>query len=258
MNRNRIVNRPLRPDWMALALDLACEGSTGRDARERLEIRLRDTELAAVARSKVVETLHPVWLNPPAETARFTRWAIEHSPDVADLRAMNLVALMATYPFVGDVMATVGRLLRADGQVDAAQLRERLKARWGDRDAVNVAERKCILTLRWFGVLTGDRGSGISRPGERFTLTGEWAMWAIAALLLTRQIESTDALTVEAAPEFFFLDVRVPAGAAHPLLERMMSGDRRTTFAQRSEDDAGTSQTLPTETTWLSQRSEGT
>lgn len=233
MNRNRIVNRPIHPDWMASALDLACEGATGRDARERLEIRLRDADLADVARQKVVETIHPVWLNPPPETTPFARWAIERSPEVPDLRPVNLIALMATYPFFGDVTAAVGRLLRVDGHVDAAQLRARLKARWGDRDSVNVAERKCILTLRWFGVLEGERGSGISRAGERFKLDGDWALWTAAGLILARDIESADAATVEAAPELFFLDVRVPSRTDHPLLERSTSGDRRTTFLLR-------------------------
>ena len=234
MNRNRIVNRPVQPSWIATALDLAAEGATGADGRSRLEIRLRDEGLADVARQKVVETLHPVWINPPPETDSFIAWARDRSVEAPDLRPLNLLALMATYPFFGDVLAAVGRLLRTDGQVDAAKLRDRLKSKWGDRDSVNVAERKCIQTLRWFGVLAGDRGSGVSVAGERFVLAGEWAQWSIAALLLSRDIEMTDARTVETAPEFFFLDVLIPAGAPHPLLEVMTAGDQRTIYSLRS------------------------
>ena len=186
-----------------------------------------------MARAKVVEMLHPVWINPPDDTRPFIAWAIEHSPEAPDLRVANLLALMGTYPFFADVLGAVGRLLRTDGFVDAVQLRDRLKARWGDRDSVSLAERKCVLTLRWFGVLEGDRGSGISRAGRSFDLAGDWAMWAVAALLLGRESELTDALTVETAPELFFVKVKVPAASAHPLLERMTSGDRRTTFGLR-------------------------
>jgi hypothetical protein len=143
---------------------------------------------------------------------------------------------MATYPFFADVLGVVGRLLRSDDKVDAVHVRQRLTARWGDRDAVNVAQRKCILTLRWFGVLSGERGSGISVAGERFTMVDEWALFTVAALLLGRDVDLIDSGTVETAPELFFLDIRVPPTAVHPLLERITSGDRRTTYALRRHD----------------------
>ena len=60
-------------------------------------------------------------------------------------------------------------------------------------------------------------------------------LWATCALLLTRGSEQTDGTTVESAPEFFFLDLRVPKGGAFPLLERTTSGDTRTIFALRPE-----------------------
>ena len=218
---------------MTAALDIAADGGVGHVGRERFEIRLRDEQLADGARSKVVETVHPVWINPPAETAAFIRWAAERYTEAPDLRPIHLVALMATYPFFGDITAAVGRMLRSSGAVDSLQVRGRMKAQWGDRDAVSVATRKCLLTLRSFGVISGDRGSTTSTAGERFCLSGDWAMWAVGALLLTRGSEMIDAPTVESAPEFFFLDVRVPATDAYPLLERLTSGDGRTVHSLR-------------------------
>lgn len=231
MNRNRILNRPVKPAWARAALDVGADGGVGAEGRERLEIRLRDEGLAPVARQKVVETLHPVWINPPTETAAFIEWARDRSPEVPDLRPVHLIALMATYPFFGDLAAAAGRMLRNEGAVDSMEVRSRLKARWGDRDSVGVATRKGILTLRSFGVLVGDRGSTRSIGGSRFGLSNEWALWAACGLLLARGSDSTDAATVETAPEFFFLDLRVPRATAFPLLERITGGDGRARLA---------------------------
>lgn len=234
MNRNRIFNRPIEPAWATIALDVALDGAAGIEGREHLEISLRDENMAPVARDKVVDVLHPVWINPPGETAAFIAWAKEHVIEVTDLRPVHLVALMATYPFFGGLVATAGRMLRNEGYVDSITVRERLKGQWGDRDSIGVGARKGILTLRSFGVLVGDRGSTRSAAGVRFAMSDDWASWTACALLLARDSETTDAATVETAPEFFFLDLRVGNTAKFPLLERITSGDGRTRLALRS------------------------
>jgi hypothetical protein len=233
MNRNRIVNRPLAPSFLDAALSIARDGDVGAVGRERLEILLRDTDLAPEARAKIVEMVHPVWINPPVETQGLIQWAVGHVDEITDPRAVHLVAIMATFPFFGDACATVGRLLRAGGEIDATQLGSRMKARWGDRDAISLATRKCLQTLRAFGALQKESGSSTSRAGERLGLEGDWGLWALAALLLTRGADALDATTAETAPEFFFLGLRVSGGAPHVLLERRTSGDGRTLYALR-------------------------
>jgi len=234
VNRNRIFNRPDEPAWAMAALDVALDGGSGLDGRERLEIRLRDAEMAPVARSKVVKALHPVWINPPEETAAFIAWAKEHAADVAALRPVHLVALMAMYPFFGDLVAAAGRMLKNDGHVDTGLLRDRLKSRWGDRDTIAVAARKGVQTLRSFGVLVGRRGSTQSVPGVRFSMDDDWALWVAAALLLSRSGDTTDAGTVETAPEFFFLDLRVGGFVQVPATRAHHVRDARTRLAFRS------------------------
>lgn len=78
----------------------------------------------------------------------------------------------------------------------------------------------------------GVRGQRLS-PGERFRLEGDWALWAVTALLPSRGSETVDALVVESAPEFFFLDLCVPRSAAYPLLERTTSGNGQTIDRRR-------------------------
>src|SRR4051794_24368497 len=66
------------------------------------------------------------------------------------LRTPNSMRTTATYPFVADVAAIAGKVLRNEGAIDSGSVRARLKASWGGRDAVAVGSRKGIQTLRLF------------------------------------------------------------------------------------------------------------
>ena len=157
-------------------------------------------------------------------------WALANSREVADLRAVHLLALIAIYPFFSDVCAISGRLLRIDGEVQSAELRKRLRAKWGDREVVDVAQRKCIQTLRAFGALAGERGTVVSQPGERLPLPESLAPWAIHAVVLGRNAESIDVGEIGAAPEAFFTDIVMRGMNGYALLERFNVGPSRASY----------------------------
>jgi hypothetical protein len=219
VNRNRILNRALQPPWLDAAFAMA-QHPSGEDPRRLLNITLTDTDLAAGARAKIVEVLDPVWLHPPAETAKFIRWATDNVDPTADLRAVHLLALMATYPFFGDVCAAAGRLLRLDGEATTHDLRARLRAKWGDREVVNVAQRKCVQTLRAFSALSAQPRSSVSHAADPLPLPAGCNAWAIHALILSRHAESIDLMQVDVAPEIFFTRVDGQRSNAYSLLER--------------------------------------
>jgi hypothetical protein len=225
MNRNRILNRALKPDWLDVAFRLAC--SSGETDRRVLDLALSDEKLAKGARGKVVEVVAPVWLTPPPETARLVAWALANTDPTADLRALHLLVLMATYPFFGDVCATVGRLLRLNGEIGTGDLRERLRAKWGDREVIQVAQRKCVQTLRDFGAVHAHPRSTVSYSAPPLPLPAGMSIWAIHALVLSRDAESIDLIEVDGAPELFFTRLEVTTASAYPLLERFSQGAGR-------------------------------
>jgi hypothetical protein len=230
MNRGRILNRPLEPSWMDAAFRLAQDVPDVAERRRLLEMRLRDTHLAPQALKKVTEAVAPVWISPPPETAAMIEWALANSRDVADLRAIHLLALVATYPFFGDVCAISGRLLRIDGEVRNPELRNRLRATWGDREVINVAQRKCIQTLRAFSALEGHRGAAVSQAGERLRLPATHTPWAVHAIILGRNAESIDAGEIGASPEAFFADIVMHGVNGYALLERFNLGPSRVSY----------------------------
>jgi hypothetical protein len=228
MNRNRILNHSLDPAWMDAAFAIGQRPADG-DPRALLATTLSDMGLPKWARVKVREIVGPVWLDPPSETASLIRWARDNVSPTSDLRAVHLLALMATYPFFDDVCIAVGRLLRLQGEVTTSDLRSRLRAKWGDREIVHVAQRMCVYTLRAFGALSVEARS-VSRPADPLPLSGDLGMWAVHALVLARNTESIDLMEIDVAPEMFFVSLEPPQGNGYSLLERFATGTGRAEF----------------------------
>lgn len=195
---------------------------------------LLDMGLPRWARVKVREIVGPVWLDPPAETATFIDWARGNVDPTSDLRAVHLLALLATYPFFDDVCVAVGRLLRLQGQVTTADLRSRLRAKWGDREIVQVAQRMCIYSLRHFGALMADARS-TSSAAEPLPLTSSLNAWAVHAVVLGRDAGAIDLMEVDVAPELFFVRLDSRQINDYPHLERyaMAAGRAELVLAQR-------------------------
>lgn len=227
MKRGRVLNRPLEPRWLDMAFRLGRAGATADEARIVLIERLSETHLRPSTASRVVQVLLPVWVAPPPETKEMIEWALHNSEEATDLRGVHLVALLATYPFFGDVCTAVGRLLKLQDAVSTDEIRSRLRAQWGDRETTNTAQRNCIRTLRAFGVLDAERGASSSTAGEQFELPSSMLRWAAHALILSREAESVHEQDVSSAAEFFFL--RIPSGATgdYPLLEFLNIGPRQ-------------------------------
>lgn len=228
MNRGRVLNRPLEPAWLDAAFRLGREGVAADAARTQLTERLSETHLSASTAGRVVQVLLPVWVTPPAETKDMIGWALHNSSEVTDLRFVHLVALLATYPFFGDVCAIVGRMLKLQGTVATDDVRSRLRGQWGDRETTNTAQRNCIRTLRAFGALDAERGASTSTAGERFELPGSMKRWAAHGIILTRDAESVVEDDVTSAAELFFLNFSngQPAGE-YPFLETFNVGPRQ-------------------------------
>lgn len=235
MTRGRILNRPLRPEWLDMAVSIRRRVGMGDEARRQLEVALRDEPLATESRKKVVEAISHVWLKPGPDLVPFTDWAVDRALDVPDARAIHLVALLAAYPFFGDVCAAVGRLVTLDGDVRTDALRSRLRNRWGDREVVNVAQRKCVQTLRDFGVLTAPRGSSVSQVGEQLVLPAEMVPWAVHGLMLSRGIEALETTEVRSAPELFFLGLPPSVPNGYRYLERHSASQGRSVLVRRTE-----------------------
>ncbi|MGD0322072.1 MAG: hypothetical protein ABSC00_10830 [Acidimicrobiales bacterium] len=228
-SRGMILDRDLTPDLLDVALRVATDPTPWVDKRKLLTVALRDHVSEQEANGKTKKCLTRVWINPPPDAAGMVAWGRDHRQLAIDRRLLHLGALTATFPFVGGISALVGRALALDGYADPGDIRQRARAIWGDRPAIDVGARKAYTTLLRFGVLTGGGRTPLAR-GEVFEADARMAGWIIHSLLLTRGCRSVSDTELGVAPELFWLKFDRPDGC-YPLLERHKEGDRRVIWA---------------------------
>jgi len=235
MRNGAILDRALSPEWLDTALRIAAQEGQAGHWRDILDVSLREDIPAPEARDKTLVALSHVWFTPPAMAEPMIHWAIGTAPTLDDTRPLHVGALLATYPFFGDVCAAVGRMTALGQPAHTPEIRRRVRERWGDRQTVDVAARRCIRTLRSLGLLVGDAGSSTSRPAVRLKVPRALRAWLVHALLLSRGIDAVDEREVRKAPELFGLDLP-PGGQGHeyPFIERHTEGGGRTVLTRRS------------------------
>lgn len=230
--QDALLDRALSADLLDLALAVAQDGSPWATKRRLLGVALRDVVSAQESEGKTKKCLTRVWINPPVAAQRSIGWATEAAGGSRDRRFWHVGAVLATYPFVGSVAATIGRALALDGQVDTRLVRRKACEQWGDRSSVDVAARKVYTTFLRLGILQGG-GHAALTAGERLTGDGPAAVWLIHALLLTRRAESVDEASLSTAPELFWVDVPAKASGDYPWLAQHREGTHRTVWVDR-------------------------
>jgi hypothetical protein len=229
--RGPILDRPLEPAWLDAALLIARETRDLDQVRARLHLALGDSGLGSAARVKTVTALVRTWADPREAATASISWARRALADEEDLRSLHLGALIAAYPFFGDVCATVGRVLALEEQVTTPDIRARMRASWGDRRTIHNAVQRAVKTLRAFELLTGDPGTSLSRRADRLVVSPRAGRWIAHTLLLSRGQESIDEHDLRSAPELFGLRLPGRLDNGYQLLERHREGGGRTVLA---------------------------
>ena len=231
MTRGHILDRPLEHAWLDAAMRVGRAGLSRGEARQRLELVLRDAQLAPTARKKTVTALGRVWIEPADAGALMLGWAAKNLYAVPDTRPVHLAALLAAYPFFGDVCAAIGRALALEEAVNTPELRQRIRGTWGHRRSIDVAVQRAVKTLRGLGVLSGVPGASTSQADARLEVPRLAAGWTVHALMLTRGIASIEQGAIRSAPELFGLALPMGELDAYPMLERHTEGGGRVVYA---------------------------
>jgi hypothetical protein len=242
MTERAILDRPLELSWLDVALRLTQAAEDVDHQRELLDIALRDSIPGRWARAKTRTALARIWLDPPEAARPLIGWATNQATNVADTRILHMGAMLASYPFFGDVCSIIGRELALHEEVRTPHIRRRVRSLWGDRTTVDAAARRVVRTLRALGILTGDLGSSSSTLGEQLHVSMPFSLWVVHALLVARDAQETDEREVHAAPELFMFDLHLQNGSQdYPYLERFNEGGGRTVLSLR----AGASRSSP-------------
>lgn len=208
--------------------------ATDKDLNERfslLTVALREHFSERDAKSKAKWMLSRVWLNPPPDAAAMVTWALANPQEFPDRRLMHAGALVATYPFVGGILADLGRQIALNEAITVPDLRHRAEGRWGATSTTREAVGKTITTLRRLGVVEGGGRAPIV-PATPLSGSPLAATWLVHAVMLTRQVQALDVHDAVNAPELFWVNDLAPC-ADYPYLETHTEGPKRRVWATR-------------------------
>jgi hypothetical protein len=226
-----VLDRALTPELLDVALRVATDHGGNDNARQLLSVALRDFVTPQEAANKTKKILTHVWVVPPPPARTMIRWAIEHQGSFPDRRALHYGALLATFPFVGSIAASVGRQLHIEGSVDPRAVKGFARATFGEREFIDAGAMKTLATARHLGLLQGPRG-GPYVVGAQPTAPPGFSPWLLHALILTRQVESVGVDELARAHELATVKLE-PTSLSYPLLE-MHSENGRTVAIVRN------------------------
>lgn len=224
-----LLDRGLTFELLEVAFRIATSDQPWEQQRRLLTVALRDHVSAQEAEGKTKKCLTRIWVNPPPEAAPMIAWVTRHAYVADDRRVLHLGAILGTFPFAGTVAAVIGRALALEGEVNASDVRRRVRGVWGDKASVDVAARKVYTTFKSLGVLAGGgRGPLVAAP--RLPVPGPIALWVVHSLLLTRQAQAVADSDVDGAPELFWAALGQRSNG-YPLVSRHTEGRGRTVWS---------------------------
>ena len=162
------IKQAIRFEWMQKAANLLLAGLDTKTIRQELHEFLAERkgngcegERSEQTRTFVVNNLMKIWVSPDLELLPFRDASLaflrEH-PSMA--LAVHWGMISAVYPFWVNVARQTGRLLALQDQVTQAQIINRLKEQYGDRQTVSRYARFVIRSFVVWGALKDSETKG--------------------------------------------------------------------------------------------------
>ena len=210
------LDRLVRLRWLERTATLAIAGNSGAETKSSLHGNLRNSFPASDVSvrgsiNKTITILMKVWLRPPGYLRalhlaglNFLAW----SPESSHL-AVHWGMVMAVYPFWAGVATQVGRLLKLQGRVVAAQVQRRLREQYGERETVSRAARRVLRSYVDWNVLKETGVKGIYGPAPAYIIEdSKLIAWLIEASLHARSGGSGPLKELIGGPALFPFHIR--------------------------------------------------
>lgn len=162
------MSQRVRLEWLEHTTQLVLAGLARPEIEAELKVLLQDKlSVGGTAvrgnREKVVTILLRTWMDvdKDLEALRDEGLQLVRDLPLADHLAVHWAMVMAAYPFWGQVAESVGRLLRLQGRVGAAEVQRRMRELRGERDTVARAARRVLRAFNDWGVLVDSARKGV-------------------------------------------------------------------------------------------------
>jgi hypothetical protein len=180
-------NRRVRAVWLNETLRLAAAGVAAEEIETALKQKIAADNKGKETIRKVFVYLNRIWLQPPRYCIALRDDALKmfrQRPDGDSAFLLNWGMCMAAYPFIAHIAEATGRLLRLQGEAQAAQINMRIRERFGDRHFVYRSVRYNLSTFFEAGALKEGTRPGIYVRGSVMKPSEDTELaWLIEALL---------------------------------------------------------------------------
>lgn len=184
--------RKVRAVWLERGLDLAAGGRSWPEAKAVLAMEIAAENPGAETIRKVLEHIRRIWFDSPPECRGLRDDALRiyrasHGPEVVLLLIWGMA--ICSYPFVGSVAETLGRLLRLQPDALRADVQRRMREQHGDRDFVSRITRYNISSFLDWGVIVETKDGGAYRAARTAKpRSHEHTAWLLEAVLISRNV----------------------------------------------------------------------
>ena len=183
-------NRKVKADWLKEALKLTASGVTKDEIEPILKNKIAKVNPGKETIRKVFIYLNRVWIDPPDYCKRLRDGGLEiftKKPNADTAFLLTWGMCIASYPFFGHVAEATGRLLRLQGEVQAVQVNQRIREKYGDRHFVHRSVRYNLSTFIDLGALKQGAQKGVYAKGKVHRPKNDLEIsWLIEAVLHTQ------------------------------------------------------------------------
>jgi hypothetical protein len=201
----------VRLEWLQHTVMLLLAGRPREEIKATLQELLQDQlSVGGTAergnREKAITILLKIWVSVPThlEALRNDGLDLLKQLPAHDHLAVHWGMTLAVYPFFGIVADNVGRLLRLQGSVTAAQVQKRVREQLGERETVARAARRVLRCFVDWKVLEEAKEKGVYQgaPPRRVQNTA-LAAWLIEAVLTASRVQAGTLSGITQGPVLF-------------------------------------------------------
>jgi hypothetical protein len=203
-------------EWLEQTAQLLLEGNSREQIHYALDELLKDKLSIGNSgkfgnRRNTICILLNIWVSVPKQLESLRDEGLEHLhrlPLDSHL-PIHWGMTAVSYPFFGTVAEIVGRLLRLQGSVSAAQVQRRLCEQLGERETVVRAGRRVLRAFVDWSILQDTREKGIYQAAPSYFIADQQLRtWLVEAVLLANDVPAGNLRNVSQSPMLFpfFMD----------------------------------------------------
>ena len=209
------MSQKIKRAWLDSMLEHLIQTTDKVQLRTFIDKHLRTELPGKESRAKASGIVFRIWYDISSQHIKLRNRALGLVPRISGQERIWLHWGMAAlaYPFFRDIAELIGRLLVLQDDFTTAQVQDRIRTTWGDRNTSTEAAQKLVTSFLDWGVLRSTNKKGHFLLARRMTTDiSDLEIWLLEALLEARASSEIEAQHLLRLPELFPFHLRTTVG----------------------------------------------